>query len=84
MTTEVDGMFWKWLVERLEQVKDFEAFASSEEENKAEAEAQRNEIRAQIDACERAMKRLSKRLVQLSIINEEGDYSIHSPHVSTR
>ncbi len=71
MTTEVDGIFWKRLIAHLEQVKDFEAFASTEEENKAEQEAQRNEILAQIEACERAMKKLSNHLVQLSILDQE-------------
>jgi len=73
MTTEVDGMFWRLLVARLEQIEDFETFASTEEENKVEVQAQRDEILAQIDACERTMKRLSKRLVQLSTINEQGE-----------
>jgi len=71
MTTEVDGIFWQRLIAHLEQIKDFEAFASTEKQHKKELQTQRNEILAQIEACERAMKKLSKRLIQLSILDQE-------------
>lgn len=71
MTTEVDSIFWQRLIAHLEQMKGFEAFANTEEEHKEELVAQRNEILVQIEACERAMKKLSKRLIQLSILDQE-------------
>lgn len=71
MTTEVDGMFWKFLVAHLEQVQHFDSFGIAEEQTKEVLTTQRNEILTQIEACERAMKKLSRHLIQLSKLDEE-------------
>jgi hypothetical protein len=80
LTTEVDTMYWRRLIAHLEHVKDFDAFASTEADQKGELTAARNEILAQIDGCERAMKKLSKRLIQLTL--EEKDEQVQTEHSS--
>ena len=70
-TKDVDGMFWKMLIKHLERAKDFDAYALTETDNRADVEARRKEIQSQIDACERAMKKLMQRIIKLEELQEE-------------
>ncbi len=72
-TREIDGFFFFLLKQRLQEAREFEDYFEREKKEKQERENALGMLDMQITACERAIKRLTKRLVQLSILEEEDD-----------
>jgi hypothetical protein len=70
-TSEIDGFFFYLLKRRLEEAREFEDYSDSEKKEKEEQTKSLGQLDMQISACERAMKKLLKRLVQLKKIEEE-------------
>ncbi len=61
-TDMVDSVFWQALLQHLWQTKDFDDYAKTEEEAQGNTEAEVKEITEQIQACERKITKLLKRL----------------------
>jgi hypothetical protein len=58
----VDTTYWQALMMHLWQTKDFEDFAKTEEEAQGDKEAEKQEAKEQVQACERKIGKLLKRL----------------------
>jgi len=70
-TEEVDGFFFYLLKQKLQTAEGFEDYHEREQKEKEERANALGTLDMQIVACDRAMKKLTKRLVQLSTIDEE-------------
>ena len=79
-TDMVDSVYWQRLMQHLWDTKDFEDYAKTEQQVEGNREAEIKEVNALIDACERKLNKLLKRLaiVQESKEDTEEDTIVFS------
>ncbi len=79
-TNMVDSVYWQRLMQHLWETKDFEDYAKTEQQVEGNREAEIKEVNALIDACERKLSKLLKRLsiVQESTEDKEEDTILFS------
>ncbi len=79
-TDMVDSVYWQRLMQHLWDTKDFEDYAKTEQQVEGNREAEIKEVNALIDACERKLTKLLKRLaiVQESKEDTEEDTIVFS------
>ena len=74
-TDMVDDVFWSRLMERLWQTDDFTDFATTEQEQEGNNEAEIAEIKEQMGACDRKLAKLLRRLTLFEEDKEQDNVS---------
>jgi hypothetical protein len=68
---EVDSVYWKLLYRHLKATKNYENYARAEQQVADTKEREKNEILAQIEACDRIVEKQKRKLVKIEASEED-------------
>src|SRR5947209_1627306 len=71
VASEVDSVYWKLLYRHLKATKNYENYAKAEQQVADTKVREKNEILAQIEACDRIIEKQKKKLVRLGASNDD-------------
>src|SRR5438270_560726 len=71
VASEVDSVYWKLLYRHLKATKNYENYAKAEQQVADTKVREKNEILAQIEACDRIIEKQTKKLVRIGASDDD-------------